>query len=422
MIKVALIGAGSRGRFAYGEYARNHPNEVSFVALAEPDEEKRRRFSLDHQIPDKHQYTTWEELLSQPKLCDAVIISTSDRLHFEPALSALEKGYHLFLEKPISPNPLEVLRLEEVANRSGTLLVVGHVLRYTAYFKRLKRLLDSNAIGRPVTVQWNEYVGYWHYAHSYVRGNWRNTSESSPILLAKCCHDIDLIHWLLDSDLEKVSSFGSLSYFNEQNAPAGSVSRCTDGCLVEKDCPFSAIKWYYNDKKTFVQNAICVEQTKEARLKAIQTGPYGRCVYRCDNDVVDHQVVNFQFANGVTVAFTLSGLSYENTRTFKIMGTEGEIRGHLEKNELEVTRFNGDREIIRPASSESGHSGGDEGIMNYFVQKIREIHSGGRPDSVKEAVKGHLSVFAAEHSRITGKTVKLDEYVAELKRSLHAKR
>jgi predicted dehydrogenase len=419
MIKAAVIGAGNRGRFAYGAYAKNRPNEINFVAVADLDVKKRNIFSLEHQIAEANQFASWEDLLAQPKFCDAVIISTSDRMHFEPAMKALAQGYHVLLEKPISPNPLEVLQLEDAAHRAGKLLLVGHVLRYTSYFRELKKLLSSGAIGKPVTIQWNENVGYWHFAHSYVRGNWRNTAESSPILLAKCCHDIDLLHWLVGSDVNKVSSYGGLAYFNEEHAPAGSTARCTDGCAVEAECPYSALKWYYNEKSTFIQKAISVDTSLEARLKAIQEGPYGRCVYRCDNDVADHQVVNFEFLNGVTVAFTLSGLSFENTRTFKIMGTDGEIRGHLEKNEIEISRFDGRKETVTPESSESGHSGGDEGIMQYFVKQLQEIVQGRQPDSVAESVQGHLSVFAAEHSRMTGETVRITDYVSELKKVLN---
>jgi predicted dehydrogenase len=418
MLRVALIGAGSRGRYAYGTYAQKHPNDINFIAVADPNEEKRKKFSSIHNISEEYQFESWDELLAKQNFCDAIIISTPDRLHFEPAMKALAQGYHGLLEKPISPNPLEVLRLEEAAANAGKLLLVGHVLRYTSYFRTLKQLLDSGAIGSPVIVQWNENVGYWHFAHSYVRGNWRNTAESSPILLAKCCHDIDLLHWLLGSNVNKVSSSGSLAFFNEQNAPVGSTLRCTDGCAVEAECPYSAIKWYYNEKTTFVQNAISVEPTLGARLKAIQEGPYGRCVYRCDNDVVDHQVVNFEFNNGVTVSFSMSGLSSENTRTFKIMGTKGEIRGHLEKNELLVARFDGRLDTIRPESTESGHSGGDEGIMQYFVKQLQDIAQGKQPDSVSESVQGHLSVFAAEHARITGETVRISEYIAELRRGV----
>ncbi|WP_366414706.1 Gfo/Idh/MocA family oxidoreductase [Paenibacillus sp. GP183] len=235
MIKAAVIGAGNRGRFAYGAYAKNRPSEINIVAVADLDERKRNIFSIEHQIAVTNQFASWEDLLAQPKFCDAVIICTSDRMHFEPAMKALSQGYHVLLEKPISPNPLEVLQLEEAANRAGKLLLVGHVLRYTSYFRELKKLLSSGAIGKPVTIQWNENVGYWHFAHSYVRGNWRNTAESSPILLAKCCHDIDLLHWLVGSDVHKVSSFGGLAYFNEEHAPAGSTARCTDGCALEAE-------------------------------------------------------------------------------------------------------------------------------------------------------------------------------------------
>jgi predicted dehydrogenase len=419
MIHAALIGAGNRGKLSYGSYAAKRPNEIRFVAVTEPDEKKRRLFAEQHNIPGERQFASWEDMLAVPDLCDAVIICTPDHLHFEPAMKVLERGYHLMLEKPIAPNPDQVLKLNDAAGKAGKLLLICHVLRYTTYFKTLKRLLEQQTIGRTVSVQWNEYVGYWHFAHSFVRGNWRNTKQSSPMLLAKCCHDIDLLHWLIDSDVTRVSSFGDLAYFKESNAPEGSTARCTDGCAVEHDCPYSAIKWYYNEKTTFPQHVVSVQPKLEDRWKAITEGPYGRCVYRCDNDVVDHQVVNFEFANGTTVAFTMTGLSYENTRAFKFMGTQGEIRGHLEKNEIEIIHYNGRREVIYPEGVEGGHGGGDFQIMSYFVSHLEAVLKGAKPHSSDAAVQGHMSVFAAEHSRLTGKTVYVEEFVNTLKSGAH---
>ncbi|NRF94515.1 Gfo/Idh/MocA family oxidoreductase [Paenibacillus frigoriresistens] len=416
MIQAALIGAGNRGRLSYGVYAKKRPNEIRFTAVADSDEEKRRLFGEQHGIPLERQFASWEDMLDVPNLCDAVVICTPDHLHFEPAMKTLEKKYHLLLEKPIAPSPDEVIKLQEAADQAGKLMLICHVLRYTTYFKTLKKLLEEKAIGRTVSVQWNENVGFWHYAHSYVRGNWRNTKQSSPMLLAKCCHDVDLLHWLIDSDVTRVSSFGDLAYFKKENAPVGATVRCTDGCAVENECPYSAIKQYYNEKTTFPQNIITIEPTLEARWKAITEGPYGRCVYHCDNDVVDHQVVNFEFANGSTVAFTMTGLTNDNTRTFKFMGTKGEIRGHLEKNEIEIISFNGRREIIRPEGVEGGHGGGDFQIMSYFIRHLQEVLEGKKPISTSAAVNSHMSVFAAEHSRLTGNTVRMDEYLAEIKR------
>ncbi|TVY11319.1 Gfo/Idh/MocA family protein [Paenibacillus cremeus] len=415
MIKAALIGAGRRGIFAYASYALKRPDEIQFIAVAEPNEERRSLLAREHGIPPEMQFTSWQELLDRPQLCDVVLICTQDREHYEPAMKALERGYHILLEKPMSPNPLETIRLAEEAERRNRIMTVCHVSRYDTYYSTLKQLLDAKVIGKVMTVQWTENVGFWHHSHSFVRGNWRNSDETSPMILQKSCHDMDMLQWLIGGNCVEVSSFGKLSYFKPENAPAGSTERCTDGCAVEHECPFSAIKHYYNEKDSGFPMAVCLTPTLEARLKAIKEGPYGRCVFRCDNNVVDHQVVNLIFNNEVTVAFTMTAFSTENTRTFKIMGTEGEIKGHHENNEIEINYFSGKKEIIRPERYEGGHGGADYLTMRDFVRQVASKDLAGKTSAAVSA-RSHLIAFAAEHSRITGRTIQLNEYIQELKR------
>ncbi|WP_409345052.1 Gfo/Idh/MocA family protein [Paenibacillus sp. MBLB4367] len=415
MIRAVLIGAGIRGARAYAPYALTHPHELGFAAVAEPDERKRLHFAERHGIADSGRFASWETLLSGPKLGDLALICTQDNEHFEPAMRALRQGYHVMLEKPMSPDPVQTMALAEEARRLGKELFVCHVLRYTPYFQTLKQLVDDNRIGRLMSVQWNENVGYWHQAHSYVRGNWRNAGLSSPMLLAKSCHDLDLIGWLLEEECTHVSSFGDLSYFKEERAPAGSTARCTDGCAVEAECSYSALKWYYNEKDEWPHNVPSLEPKLEQRWKAITEGPYGRCVFRCDNDVVDHQIVNMRFRSGATAAFTMTGFTKDSSRTFKLMGTEGEIRGHLEKNEIELALFTGQRELIVPPKLEGGHSGGDYGMVRDVVKRIRQgEETFGRTHGIVSALS-HMLVFAAEQSRASGQTVAFGEYIRSVR-------
>jgi predicted dehydrogenase len=413
MIQAALIGAGSRGMFAYASYALDRPDEVKFVAVAEPNEEKRQMFASLHNIPSERQFSSWQELLVQPQLCEALLICTQDTQHYEPTMAALDKGYQILLEKPMSPDPLESLQMAEKAERLGRILTICHGMRYSTFYSRLKQLTDQNTIGRMISIQWNENVGFWHQAHSFVRGNWRNTKESSPMILQKSCHDMDMLQWLVNSQCVKVSSFGSLTHFTAENAPEGSTARCTDGCKVEHECPYSAIKLYYNDKDEWPAKVVALEPSREARLKALQEGPYGRCVYHCDNDVVDHQVANLLFDNEVTVAFTMTAFTNEISRTFKLMGTTGEIRGNHKRNEIEIIHFSGNREVIHPERVEGGHDGADTLIMRDFIRQVRH-QSVGRT-SAMESARSHLITFAAEHSRMTGKTVVMEDYIRELK-------
>lgn len=413
MIEAALLGAGARGMFAYASYAIQRPNEIKFVAVAEPNEERRKRFAEQHGIPPERTFASWEELLDRPRLCRALLVCTQDDDHYAPTMKALDVGYDILLEKPMASDPKQALEMAQKAEQLGRVLTVCHTMRYSNYFRKLKEVVDSGVIGRLMSIQWTENVGYWHQAHSFVRGNWRRTDETSPMILAKCCHDMDMLQYLIGGECRQVSSFGSLSYFKEENAPEGSTERCIDGCKVEHECPFSAIKWYYNEKNDWPQRVASLTPTLEARWKALKEGPYGRCVFRCDNDVVDHQVANLLFDGDVTVAFTMTAFSVDNTRTFKIMGTNGEIRGHDHRNEIEVVRFNGERETIHPESIDGGHGGADTMIMIDFIRQLERNDKQGKSPGIVSA-RSHLIAFAVEHSRLTGKTVDMDAFVGGL--------
>ncbi len=416
-VTLALIGAGERGIHAYAPYALNHPHEAAFVAVAEPKDDRRELFRKLHNIDEKMCFKSWEEMLEQPKLADAVVICTGDNMHFKPVIKAIEKGYHALLEKPMSNDPGECVTIGDYARKYRRIVSVCHVLRYTSFFSTIKRLLDEGRIGRLISIQHNENVAFWHQAHSYVRGNWRNSVESSPMILSKSCHDMDIILWLAGADCTSISSFGSLAYFRSENAPEGAPCRCLDGCPAENECPYYAPKLYLKPKAEWPANAISLDTSIEARTKALKEGPYGRCVFHCDNDVVDHQVVNMEFENGVTAAFTMCAFTKDCNRTIKLMGTKAEIRGTLEGNEIEIRDFNtGNVEVILLAESRYGHSGGDYGIMHDFVRILRDSkdQDSGEPaeglTSAGISVQSHMMAFAAEKSRLDKRVIDLKEF------------
>ncbi|GIO15241.1 oxidoreductase [Cohnella xylanilytica] len=416
-IKLALIGAGARGLLSYAPYVRLHPDEAELVAVAEPDAARRAEAAAQFGLTESQLYDSWEELLGQPRLCDAVLICTQDRMHFGPTMAALERGYHVLLEKPMSNDPLECVRMAQAADRAGLLLSICHVSRYAPFWQRLKSLLAEGAIGEVVSIQHNENVGYLHYAHSFVRGNWRNDRLSSPMILAKSCHDMDLIRWLVDAECERISSFGSLKHFRTGEAPAGSTERCTDGCAVEAACPYSAPRFYMQPVEDNPFAAlIATPPTEENRMDAIRRGPYGRCVYRTDNNVVDHQVVNMEFAGGATAMFSMCGFTRDINRIVQIMGTKGEIRGDLLKEEIDLFEFaNGERSVISTFTGAVGHQGGDEGIMRRFLSDLREGNYSGTLTSAQTSLDSHLMAFAAETSRLKqGAVVDMREYKAAL--------
>ncbi|AYB44696.1 Gfo/Idh/MocA family protein [Paenibacillus lautus] len=411
-VKVALIGAGLRG-INYLEYALQHPHELEVVAVAEPNRQRREQFQARHGLEDAACFENWNDFFSAPKVADAVFICTQDKQHFEPTMRALEAGYHVLLEKPMSPDPEECIRMGEMASQAGLVFSICHVLRYTPFFSTIKELLEREAIGRLMSIQHNENVGYWHQAHSFVRGNWRRKEDSSPMILAKSCHDLDMLLWLADSDCVQVSSFGSLSHFTAAQAPEGAPKRCLDGCPVSDECLYYAPDHYLTEDTNWPTSAISDDMSYDARYQALLEGPYGRCVYHCDNDVVDHQVVNMEFANSVTVAFTMSAFTQDVSRTIKLMGTRGEIRGAMEKNEIEIIHFGSgkvERISFADRGGHVGHGGGDMGLIKDFLRLVQAGGNNQGLTSASRSVQSHLMAFAAEQSRVDGKVIGLKEF------------
>jgi predicted dehydrogenase len=410
MIKAALIGAGGRGKNVYANYAIEHPNEIQFIAVAEPNEHKRNEFAKLHRVSEDMTFESWEQLLDRPKFCDAVFICTQDRMHFEPAMKAIDKGYKLLLEKPMSNNLEECIKIVEASKNLDTSITVAHVLRYTQFYKKLKQIIDSRIIGEVVNINLNENVGYYHYAHSYVRGNWCNSETSSPMILAKSCHDMDILVWLIGKKPLNISSFGSLKYFKEKYAPEGSGERCLN-CAVEENCPYSALKIYLTNNNGWPVNIITTDLSMEGRIKALKEGPYGKCVFRSSNNVVDHQVVNIQFEDEVTAAFTMSGFTNEITRKITVMGTLGEAYGDMDKNEVSVKLFGtGEVQHIKFKSTSDGHGGGDSGLMKYYTRQLKDDVVEGLT-SAEISLLSHVMAFAAEQSRVTGETIDLHDFI-----------
>ena len=417
-VTIAVIGAGQRG-INYGSYALRYPHEVQIVAVADPNVRRRERFQSLHAIADTRCFVNWQDLLAEPGLADAVLICTQDKMHFEPAMRALQAGYHVLLEKPMSPRPEECVEMGAYAATTDRIFAICHVLRYTNFFATLKQLLDEGSIGRLISIQHNENVAFWHYAHSYVRGNWRNTTESSPMILAKSCHDMDILLWLANADCRSISSFGSLTHFKAENAPAGAPLRCLDGCPVADTCPFYAPRFYLTGETGWPASTISDDVSIEALTKALEEGPYGRCVYHCDNDVVDHQVVNIEFANEVTAAFTMCAFTNDVSRTLKLMGTRGEIRGIVDrdKSEIEVIEFSTQtrrRITLQSEGGAQGHGGGDFGLIRNFVRLVQGEGQLQSPTSASRSVQSHLMAFAAEESRLTRNIVNLTDFSRSL--------
>ena len=407
-VKAILVGAGQRGLLSYAPYALQKPQELTFVGVAEPDGERRNTFKQEHHIAPENAYSSWEEILDRPKFADAVLICTNDRMHFEPTMKALAQGYHVLLEKPMSYDANELKAMDEEARKRGLILSVCHVLRYTEFFSELKRILDEGKIGTLVSIQHLESVGYWHQAHSFVRGNWRRKDETSPMILAKCCHDMDILNFLVGEKCVSVSSFGSLRHFKHENRPEGAPDRCILGCPHADACPYDATRLYLGENIDWPTSTVSNDTSMEARIKALKEGPYGRCVYACDNDVVDNQVVNLLYDNGVTVSMGMCAFTKEIKRTINLMGTHGQITGDMEENIIHVDDFvSGKRETVEINPHGGGHSGGDYGLMKDFVRQVASNGQYKGLTSSEVSIQSHLMALAAEESRLTGKIIEM---------------
>jgi predicted dehydrogenase len=433
LVKLALIGAGNRG-FAYGKYALDHPGEVQFVAVADPVEVRREAFAAAHAIPSSQQFTTWDELLDRPPLADAVIVATPDDQHVAPTVAALAAGYDVLLEKPMANTLPECVALVHAAERSGRLLQVCHVMRYSDYFNQIYRIVQSGRLGDVITVEHRENVVYWHMAHSYVRGNWRRRDLSSPMILAKCCHDLDVLYWILGEQTTRLSSVGSLRHFRPEGAPRADVPlRCTDGCPVERECPFSAPGIYLERRpwRSIAQGVDIVpyydfsmerdwplsvlahgDMRPEAIRRALEDGPYGRCVYRCDNDVVDHQVVTMETEAQTSVTLVMHGHSHEEGRSMRYDGTRATLEGHFTHRENRISihdHLTGRTETVHPLGAHVVHGGGDAGLMAAFVRALREGEHAPLT-SAAAALESHLLAFAAEQARVAGSIIDMRAY------------
>lgn len=395
---VAVLGAGNRGRQAYGKYILEHPGDIKAAAVAEPDESKRNLFAKEHKIEEALQFESWEKLLEKDKLADGIIIATLDTMHLEPVLLAMEKGYKILLEKPIAPNLKDLITIYKKYKETKSEVLVAHVLRYTSFFSKLKELLAQKLIGKIRYVDLNEDIGYYHFAHSFVRGNWRNTEVAAPIILAKSCHDLDILHWLLESKTKKITSSASLEIFKADQQPEGAADRCIN-CKIAADCPYSARKIYLGENTDWPTAVITTDLSYEGRFKALREGPYGRCVWKCDNNVPEVQRVNMTQNDNTEVNFTLTAFSKEITRKIKIYGSLGEISGDFEEGIIEVSVFGKTDSLIKIKSDSGNHGGGDRGFMDQFVSLLQGKETDQRVSSLGDSIESHLMAFAAEEAR-----------------------
>jgi len=468
LITAILIGAGNRGMYLYGNYALKFPDKLKFVAVAEPIQYRKEKFAQLHDIPLKRTYNSWEEVLGEEKFADVAFVCTQDQMHVDPTLEALDKGYNVLLEKPMAHTLEGCFKIVKKVEDTNRILGIGHVLRYTDFFLEVKNTILKGLLGNIVNISHRENVSWYHMAHSFVRGNWRNVNLSSPMILAKCCHDLDLLFWMVGAKPKKINSFGGLKHFTSINAPKDSPDYCVEGCPIENTCLYYAPRIYIdivpiiqileksnlfrfkilaNLRKKHIKlltilskpikilqglrywrewpveplyfglpEEVIEDYSDETKMEILKTSPYGRCVYKCDNDVVDHQVVNIEFENNVTANLIMHGFSEREGRTLRIDGTKATLFGQFSDSGQEILlfdHFSGTEKVIftqKLSIGSSGHGGGDFALIDAFLETLLNKSKSQPLTNAYETLESHLMAFAANESRLQAKVIDMQNF------------
>ena len=417
-ITVAIAGLGSRGLDTYARCLEKYPDRVDLVAVADIKPDRVQVAAARYHIPADMCFDSVQSLLKAPRLADVLFICTPDDVHYQPAIDALNRGYHLLLEKPAARSVQECRHIAALAGEKGLHVVVCHVLRYTVFYQTIKELIDTGRVGEIMNVEAIERVAYWHQAHSFVRGNWHVAADTTPMILAKCCHDMDMLLWLTGKKCERVTSFGHLSHFSAGNAPDGAPERCSEACPRADSCVYNAQRYYLEMFRkhgdSWPVNVVAPEPTEEKLRAALASGDYGRCVYRMNNDVVDHQVVSLQLEDDVTVAFTMTAFTATGGRVMRICGTAGEIFADMERNTIRVMPFGQAAEeidVTKLTRDFSGHGGGDVRMVADYLDLLEGKPMSPALTTIDRSVESHYVALAAEASRLQGgQVIPVDEF------------
>ncbi len=414
-LTAVLVGLGHRAR-TYGAYAFEHPEELEIVGLADPDPRRLERTAAVFDVPSERCFRSAEELAMQPRFADAAINGTMDRQHVPTTLPLLEAGYHVLLEKPIAPNREELLSLLHIARKTGRTLMICHVLRYAPFYAAIRQRVCNGEIGEIISITSSERVSYHHMAVAFVRGKWRRRAEN-PILLAKCCHDLDLLCWYKSGVRPvRVASHGDLTHFRPDKAPPGAGTRCLVDCQIEAGCPYSARKNYIEQGLWGFYAWESLEHlenpTLDDRLESLRTdNPFGRCVWHCDNDVVDHQSVIVEFADGCVATHTLVGGAARPCRTVHLVGTRGEIEGIMEEGRFTIRKPDArpgheyTEEQIDVNVAGSMHGGGDLRLVGDFLRVLRGEPPSLSTTTIEDSIYGHLIAYAADQSMLEHRVI-----------------
>lgn len=416
-LKIACIGCGSRAQ-TYTQLAARRPDRFEIVAGADPVPERVEKVRAISGRADFRGFSSAGQLLAAGKIADVMIVATQDNDHYEHCRGALRAGYDVLLEKPISTRAAQVLQIERLAAEANRRVMVCFVLRFAAFYRKVKEIIDSGVIGEIASIQANEGVMPWHQAHSFVRGHWSVVDKSSPMIISKCCHDTDIVHWLVGRRCLRIASFGSLEVFRAERAPTGAPTRCTDGCPVGDTCPYNAMRYTTDMRDPWL--SMVYDRARDATTDEIvawlHTSPWGRCVYRCDNDAVDRQVLAMEFEGGITGTFTMT--AFENGRHIEVYGTRGVLKGgetyrkHFGSH-LVLFPHEGNPVPYTVQAEDGGyelHGGGDAGLVNALYEEMTKPAGVPLATGLDSTAHSHMIGYAAEEARATGQTVNIEAF------------
>ena len=419
VLTVAIIGLGGRGGYAYGPYLMDHPEKFKIVAVCDIDHVRLDKWGDIYKLPKENRFDNEEDFWKE-KRADVIFITTMDRLHIRMAKKALELGYNILLEKPLSDSKEEIDDLVASAHKANRIIMVCHVLRYTVWINKCKELIDKGEIGRLVTIDHTENVVYWHEAHSFVRGNWHKREDCAPMIMAKCCHDLDLLQYFAHSRCKYISSMGDLRFFKKENKPKDSADRCTN-CKYMETCTYSAKRIYVDGfigcgrRQVFPFTLISDDYpvTEESMWKSIREGRYGKCVFACDNNVVDNQTVIMTFENGITATLKMEAFVRDGGRDIRFLGTDGEIDLREGQNTITLKKFTGDTQVwkINELTDDlEGHGGGDHRMLDKLYE-VMALNNKEIETSIDASAESHYMAMAAEESRLDhGRLIDMDEF------------
>ena len=404
-VKLAIIGTGLRGAYTYAPLIAKYKDKCEIVAFVENKKGRRDLFLEKYPVDKDMVFDNLNDFIAHDKLADAVIISHYDLLHYDTAQVLLVKGYDVLVETPVANSLDGLVHLKEYSLKNkDRLFMVAYNNRYSSFYTKLKEIVDDKKLGDLINISYNVDIGYQNFVHNYVRGNWRITSDTATIMLTNSCQDIDMMINLSKGKCQKVSCFSDLRIFNWENFNTKMSENCFR-CSEEESCPFSAKKIYLQEDK-FINNSVHINPTKDNLEAILKQGPYGKCVFYCDNDVCDNLTSIFKFDNKVTSNFNINAFTKESDKKIRLFYKEGEVEASFKQKEIKIKSFlNTDEKIIKIDQENT-----DEKLFLDFIDRVKNKNYKSCISDVGSVIESHVATFAAEFANVSETVVDVKSF------------